>query len=137
MAWLICARAQYSIAWSTMAGGGGTSTGGVFSVTGTAGQADAGQMSGGDYVLTGGFWSFPEEPQSPIAPVLAVALGDGSVVLSWPWPSPGWVLEATNSLPSVSIDWPEVPPPYETNGPNLQYIEPAPAGTRFYRLHKP
>ena len=34
--------AQYSIAWQTIDGGGGTSTGGVHSVSGAIGQPDAG-----------------------------------------------------------------------------------------------
>ncbi len=40
-------------------GGGGTSTGGDFSLTGTTGQADAGQhsSSGGKFSLAGGFWT--------------------------------------------------------------------------------
>jgi hypothetical protein len=42
----LCLRAwgQYSIDWSTIDGGGGTSTGGVYSVTGTIGQPDAGAI---------------------------------------------------------------------------------------------
>src|SRR5947207_2392022 len=59
---LLCAtstRAQnYSIGWFTIDGGGGTSTGGVYQVRGTIGQPDAGlTMSGGNFFLTGGFWS--------------------------------------------------------------------------------
>jgi hypothetical protein len=38
----------YSLDWSTVDGGGGTSTGGVYSVTVTIGQSDAGAMSGGN-----------------------------------------------------------------------------------------
>jgi hypothetical protein len=41
------ARAQFSIDWFTIDGGGGTSTGGVFSVTGTIGQPDAGTLTNG------------------------------------------------------------------------------------------
>lgn len=42
---------------STIDGGGGTSTGGVFELSGTFGQPDAGaEMTGGDFALTGGFW---------------------------------------------------------------------------------
>ena len=48
--------AGYEISWSTIDGGGGTSSGGVFTLRGTIGQADAGEMTGVDYVLTGGFW---------------------------------------------------------------------------------
>ena len=46
---------QYSIDWYKLSGGG-TSTGGVYSVSGTIGQPDAsGAMTGGDYSSTGGF----------------------------------------------------------------------------------
>jgi len=47
----------YDLSWSTVDGGGGTfSTGGVYSLGGTAGQPDAGLMTGGEYALGGGFW---------------------------------------------------------------------------------
>ncbi|HWN96366.1 MAG TPA: hypothetical protein VNT99_15150, partial [Methylomirabilota bacterium] len=58
ISFLTSARAQsYSIDWFTIDGGGGTSTGGVYSVSGTIGQPDAGTMSGGNYSLAGGFWA--------------------------------------------------------------------------------
>ena len=44
------------ISWWTADGGGGTSTGGDYALSGTIGQPDAGQMSGGDYTISGGFW---------------------------------------------------------------------------------
>jgi len=48
---------DYDLSWSTVAGGGGTfSTGGPFSLGGTAGQPDAGLLTGGSYTLGGGFW---------------------------------------------------------------------------------
>ncbi len=47
----------YSIDWWTVDGGGGTSQGGEYTLTGTIGQPDAGPlMSGGDNTLVGGFW---------------------------------------------------------------------------------
>jgi len=49
--------AQFSIDWYTIDGGGGTSAGGAFQLSGTIGQHDAGVMSGGQYTLTGGYWS--------------------------------------------------------------------------------
>src|SRR5580765_6216842 len=65
---------QYSIDWHTIDGGGGTSTGGVYSVSGTIGQPDAGPvMSGGNFSLTGGFWSF-STVQTPGAPSLTISL---------------------------------------------------------------
>ena len=51
------ARSGYDLTWSTVDGGGGTfSTGGGFSLGGTAGQPDAGLVEGGTYALAGGFW---------------------------------------------------------------------------------
>jgi hypothetical protein len=42
---------NYEISWFTIDGGGGTSTGGVYTVSGTIGQPDAGTMAGGPYEL--------------------------------------------------------------------------------------
>jgi hypothetical protein len=46
-----------SIPWWTVDGGGGTSKGGQFALSGTAGQPDAAAMSGGSYTLASGFWN--------------------------------------------------------------------------------
>lgn len=47
----------YDLSWSTVDGGGYTwSEGGGYSLGGTAGQPDAGVISGGAYTLSGGFW---------------------------------------------------------------------------------
>ena len=49
--------ASHDLTWWTVDGGGGTfSTGGGYSLGGTAGQPDAGVLSGGVYTLAGGFW---------------------------------------------------------------------------------
>ncbi len=50
------APADYEISWSTIDGGGGRSTGGDYALIGTIGQPDPGEMAGGDYKLSGGFW---------------------------------------------------------------------------------
>jgi hypothetical protein len=73
--WATAQAQNYTIDWSTVDGGGGTSTGGVYSVSGTIGQPDAGvTMNGGPYSLTGGFWALPTAVQTPGAPTLSVAL---------------------------------------------------------------
>lgn len=47
----------YDLTWSTIDGGGYTwSEGGGYALDGTAGQPDAGMLSGGGYTLSGGFW---------------------------------------------------------------------------------
>ncbi|HNS50306.1 MAG TPA: hypothetical protein PKO09_03905 [Anaerolineae bacterium] len=49
--------AAYDLSWSTVDGGGGSlSTGGGYLLEGTAGQPDAGLLTGGIYSLAGGFW---------------------------------------------------------------------------------
>lgn len=50
------AGADYEISWYTIDGGGGTSRGGQYELTGTIGQPDADWSEGGDYELLGGFW---------------------------------------------------------------------------------
>jgi hypothetical protein len=51
------AQGGYELSWWTVDGGGGThSTGGGYSLSGTAGQPDAGLLAGGGYILGGGFW---------------------------------------------------------------------------------
>jgi hypothetical protein len=48
----------YDLSWFTVDGGGGKSGGGEYALSGTIGQSDAGAfMAGGEYSLTGGFWS--------------------------------------------------------------------------------
>jgi len=52
------AGVDFEINWWTIDGGGGTSAGGPFELSGTVGQHDAGQtMSGGAFELVGGFWA--------------------------------------------------------------------------------
>jgi hypothetical protein len=47
---------SYEITWYTIDGGGGTSSGGPYVLTGTIGQPDGDWCSGGPYELLGGFW---------------------------------------------------------------------------------
>jgi hypothetical protein len=50
------ANADYSINWHTIDGGGGTSSGGSYTVMGTIAQHEAAVSEGGRYELLGGFW---------------------------------------------------------------------------------
>jgi hypothetical protein len=50
-------QSGYSIDWFTIDGGGTmNSSGGLYSLSGSIGQADAGSMGNGSYQLNGGFW---------------------------------------------------------------------------------
>ncbi len=137
MFFIVPAHAQYSIDWFKIAGGGGTSTGGVYSMSGTIGQPDAGAMSGGNYTLQGGFWGIVAAIQTEGAPLLTVTRSNNAVVISWPLPASGWLLHGTPTLGTNGSVWAEITPPYQTNGTNLQFTEPSPTNHKFYRLHKP
>ena len=75
------ASAQFSIDSFTIAGGGGTSAGGLFTVTGTIGQTDAGAMSGGTYSLAGGFWGAIPTPPPSGSVIIGVSVFAGQVSL--------------------------------------------------------
>ena len=50
--------AGYDLSWWSVDGGGGmNSAGGSYSLGGAIGQPNAGALSGGEYSLTGGFWT--------------------------------------------------------------------------------
>lgn len=129
-------RAQYAIDWYTIDGGGGTSTGGVYSVSGTIGQPDAGTvMTGGNYSLTGGFWS-AVAVQTPGAPLLSIAATPtNTVVISWPSPAAGFVLQQNTNLGSTN--WTTVATPPTDDGSTRSVIVSPPVGNRFYRLRNP
>ena len=46
----------YELSWSTIDGGGGTSTGGPYVLTCTIGQPDAADSQGDGFIVLGGFW---------------------------------------------------------------------------------
>jgi hypothetical protein len=63
--------AGYDLTWSQIGGGGGTfSTGGGYSLGGSVGQPDAGRLGGGEYTLTGGFWTDATIYQTVNLPVI-------------------------------------------------------------------
>ena len=128
-------RAQnFTIDWFTIDGGGGTSTGGIYSVSGTIGQPDAGTMSGGTYSLVGGFWGVISAVQTPGAPFLSIERQPGAVRVYWLKPASGFVLD--QSL-SVTGTWSQVSFPYTTNAADISISVNPPTGDKFYRLRKP
>jgi hypothetical protein len=89
---------QYSIDWYKIACGGGTSIGATYQVSGTIGQHDASDaMTGGNYSLTGGFWSL-FAVQTPGAPLLSITYVGNQAVVSWSSSAIGWTLQTNSNL---------------------------------------
>jgi hypothetical protein len=60
----VAAVQSLGVAWWTIGGGGGTSAGATYSVSGTIGQYNAATVSGASVTVAGGFW--PGLSASPV-----------------------------------------------------------------------
>lgn len=122
----------YAINWFTVDGGGGTSTGGVYSVSGTIGQPDAGgTMTNGAFAVTGGFWALPTAVQIIGGPVLTIVAGaSGQATISWAPATPGFILQESWSL--AAPNWTN-----SLSGATNPITVPAVTPGKFYRLFKP
>ena len=122
---------NYSIDWFTIDGGGGTSSGGPYTLTGTIGQPDAGIHTGGSYTLIGGFWGAFAVQQVGAPTLFIRPAGPGQVTISWEPNTPGFTLQETSDLGLAPGGWGTAPSgsanPVTVNTTTL----------RFYRLHKP
>ena len=126
---------SYSIDWCKIAGGGGTSTGGTYSVSGTIGQHDAGgPMTGGNYSLTGGFWALISVLQTPGAPTLYISHSGNTVTVYWQAVS-GWTLHQNADL-ALANNWSASAGFITSNGTNYLSLT-SPTGNLFFRLSNP
>src|SRR5438876_6309295 len=75
------AAQNFKIDWYTIDGGGGTSSGGPYTLSGTIAQPDAGRLAGGNFVLDGGFWGGVFAVQQVGAPTLHIVRSGGSVII--------------------------------------------------------
>jgi hypothetical protein len=126
----------YSLSWDVIAGGGGSATGGVYSVSSTIGeQVAGGSLTGGSYSLASGFWA-PYSLATAGAPTLSIFLsGTNTVVVAWPAPSTGWTLQLNTDL--LSGMWLTSSNTVNAvSGQNQVILAPS-IGNQFYRLHSP
>ena len=134
---LSTARAQqYSIDWFKIAGGGGASTNGQYAVSGTIGQHDAsGAMTGGNYSLTGGYWSLISVLQTPGAPKLYISHAGTTVTVSWQNVA-GWNLYQNGNLSAPVANWSASSGMTTANGTNYWSVS-NPTGVQFFHLKNP
>jgi len=123
---------SYSIDWHKVAGGGGASTGGVFSVSGTIGQHDASDaMTGGNYSLTGGYWSL-FAVQTPGAPLLTITSSGNNAIVSWPVSTTSFMLQTNGNL--ATTNWFNYGGVVNTNAGIYSVTITPPKGNLFFRL---
>jgi hypothetical protein len=129
---------SYTIDWYKIAGGGGTSTGDVFSVSGTIGQHDAGgTMTGGSYSLAGGFWTLIGVVQTPGAPLITITLNPGlsAVTISWPSSGGSFTLQTNGDL--TTSNWVDYGGTVNSAGGTNSITASPPPGNLFFRLKFP
>ncbi len=132
----VWASAQGTVSWYKIAGGGGTSAGGGYQISGTIGQHDAGgPMTGGSYSLTGGFWGvLISLVQTPGMPTLSIrSVGPDSAVVSWL--NTGSYTLQTNS--SVTGAWVNYGGTINMSGGTNSVTITPPTGDLFFRLSNP
>lgn len=125
------ASAQYTIDWRSMDAGGGSGSAGTFAMNGTLGQTDAATGAAGGLVFLGGYWSLLGDP----IPLLRIFRFKGDIILAWPDPSVGFVLQATPDL--TPADWHDVAITPDIVEGEKQVIWGPPAGHHFFRLRRP
>jgi len=128
---------SYELSWFTVDGGGGTSAGDIYTVTGTIGQPDAGYLTGGAYTVTGGFWSVIQKDRVR----LKLKQRANSLVLSWPADAPSVVVQSATQLAPASADWSNFAgTPVRVGDEFERVVGPAntpPNPIRFFRLYTP
>ena len=132
----VSAQTNYSLDWWTINGGGGTSADGVYSVSGTIGQPSSSTMSGGNYAVTGGFWSLLAVVQTPGAPLLTINYSGNSVIVSWPVSPSGFTVQQNSNLASAA-GWSAYGGTVSTNNGVNSITLTSPVGNLFFRLSIP
>jgi len=127
---------QFSVDWYKISSGGGMSTGATYQVTGTIGQPDAGgAMSGGNFFVTGGFWSLISVVQTAGLPNLTITCSGNSVIISWP--NTGSYTLQQNSNLAASVNWTTSGYSINTASGTNSITITSPTGNLFFRLSNP
>ena len=134
---LTAAAQQYAVPWFKIAGGGAMqSTGGVFALSGTIGQLDAGRVASTNdhYRLESGFWGIAVQQAG--FPSLSVTQQSTNAVLSWITPETGFIVQFTTNLTPSTV-WTDLGPATSTNGTTNAVAVPFDDAERaFFRLRR-
>lgn len=139
LALAVGARAQTIIDWLTLSAAGGAHASANYLINFTAGQTDGGPTVHGsaNYRIIPGFWALEDMGPSDPRPELSIVLDGANVLLSWPSPASGYVLQQTDSLDALPAVWVNSPAVVSDNGVLRSVSVPHNVAKRFYRLRKP
>ena len=133
------AHAQSAIDWFTLDAGGGAHSSANYVANFTAGQMDVGStfLNSANYRIIPGFWALEDLGPATGLPELSITESGPNVVLSWPSPSTGFVLQHTDSLNVLPAAWSDTPGLVSDNGFIKSLTLPNNLSKRFYRLRRP
>jgi hypothetical protein len=132
-AWLPAILIAAAASTNAQVAGGGTSTGGTFTVVSKFGQPDPVIQTGGTFGVQANLSPAVIVLQTPGAPVLKLTYGPGTAIINWAVPAASFVLETTTT-PHLPNSWqPVAGSPAPTNGTNF-FSVPITTTRQFYRL---
>ncbi len=127
---------NYSITSQVIAGGGGTSNGGQYALTGAIAQREASPAAtGGPYSISVGFLGQYMALQQIGAPNLTIRGVGANLQVVWGSNVPGWVLQA-NSAGLTPANWLDVVGTPTMSGSEQFHQFAASGGRVFFRLRK-
>jgi hypothetical protein len=132
-------RAQPVLDWFTLDAAGGAQSSANYVINFTAGQNDVGaaETASANYRIIPGFWALEDLGPETGLPELSIVLSGANVLLSWPSPSTGFVLQHTDSLNTLPATWFDTPGVVGDNGFIKSLTLPHNLSRRFYRLRRP
>jgi len=133
------AGAQSAIDWFTLDAGGGAQSSANYVVNFTVGQSDVGStvLNSANYRIIPGFWALEDMGPATGRPELSIVLSGARVILSWPSPSTGFILQHTDSLNVLPATWSDTPGVVSDDGLIKSLTLPHNLSKRFYRLRRP
>ena len=132
--WAVAATAGYDLTRNTISSGGGTSSGGQFSISCTVGQPVCGLVKAGTVAMDQGFWADAVAVQTVGSPRLTLVRSGSNVILSWPSSATGFSLQFTTNLNPAA--WTSVAQTAVLSGTQYQVPVPAALQKQFFRLIK-
>lgn len=133
------AGAQTTIDWFTLDAAGGASSSASYLINSTAGQNDVGSSApaSANYRIIPGFWALENLGPATSVPVLTITLSEANVILSWPSPSTGFVLQQADTFSILPVAWANTPGAVSDNGFTRSITIPHNQARTFYRLRRP